>query len=266
MKPYKPLLLILTLVYALSAVAQDTTYFDNVWNPTTAAKAYFYRTKAKKDGVWQVSDHYVTGIVQMTGTYTDDSLKVRQGEFVYQDTVGHVFHRHIYVNGKSEGPDLWYYPDGKMQIKGQYSNNKKTGEWLGYYPDGKLSARAAYDTGRQVSMVAYNEDGSENGSVTVFMRDAAYPGGQTEYMRFLNHNLRYPDKAVKRNIEGIVVVAFKISKEGKISDIAIAQSVDKLLDNEALRVMRLMPDWMPAIMGGVLTEAYPRQPVVFKFQ
>ena len=264
MKTHKPLILLVAVVCTLPALAQVTIYYNRSWRDTTRAAAWFLRTRVKKDSLWQVADYYHSGSLSMTGAFADEAFHRPEGEFVWYDDNGVVFRRRGYSHGKADGPDLYLYPEGKPQVKGQYSNNKRTGEWLGYYPDGKLSGKAVYDTGRQVSMIAYNEDGSENGAINKFFQDAEYPGGQKEYMKFLNENLHYPNRAARRKIEGTVVIRFKVSKEGKVSDITVDQSVEETLDKEAIRVIEMMPDWRPAVRGGAPIDTSPMQPVVFK--
>jgi protein TonB len=265
MKP-RSLLFIAALCSVFTALAQDTIYYNAGWKTTTRDKASYFRTKEKKDSLWQVTDHFIKGPVQMTGAYADDSFHINQGEFSWFDEKGVVSHRCTYVNGKLEGPESYYYPNGKMKVAGQNKADKQAGEWTGYYLNGKSSGKARYDTGRQVSATFYNEDGSRNKEISVFLKDSQYPGGMPKYLRFLNKTLRYPDSAVAHNIEGIVIVNFKVSKEGMVSAFKIDQAVDKYLDAEALRVLKLMPDWEPAIMGGIPSDSYHRQPVVFRLQ
>ncbi|WP_431213674.1 TonB family protein [Puia sp. P3] len=263
MQTLKPFLVLIFLVYTITAAAQDTTYFDKSWKQTIATNAAYFRTKTRNNDLWQVTDHFLTGAPQMTGVYTDDSFHIQQGEFSWYSDKGIITHQCTFQKGKEEGQESFYYPDGKLRVKGQNSNNKKTGEWRGYYQNGKLSGKAVYDTGRQVSGSFYNENGSRNKFVKEFERQAEYPGGPPQFLRFLNKTLRYPDSAVVHETEGIVIVDFKVSKEGKVENPHVSQSVDKYLDEEALRVMRLMQDWIPAIFGGVTSDDFKRQPVVF---
>jgi protein TonB len=90
-----------------------------------------------------------------------------------------------------------------------------------------------------------------------------YPGGPPQFLQFLNKTLRYPDTAINHEIQGMVIVGFNVTKEGKVTDLKVIRSVDKSLDGEALRVMRLMSDWEPEIMGGILCDSYHSQPIVF---
>ena len=75
-----------------------------------------------------------------------------------------------------------------------------------------------------------------------------FPGGITEFMKWLTKNLRYPEQARSNKIQGKVVVSFIVNKDGSISSPTVQKSVDPLLDREALRVIRMMPHWKPGIM------------------
>lgn len=249
-----------------SALAQDTVYYNRLWKETTADQAAYFRIRVRSAQGWDVTDHWLSGKTQMSGAYSDDSCHVKTGEFVYFDTTGIANHRITYANGKQNGPETYYYPDGHPRMTGNNKDDDANGEWLGYYPSGKLSGKAQYKKGKQVSAIFYQEDGSPNKSIKEFMRESEYPGGVAQWLRFLNKTLRYPDSAVVYEIQGTVIVDFMISKEGKASNFHVTQSVNKDLDAEALRVMNLMPDWIPAIAGGILTESYKRQPIVFKLQ
>jgi protein TonB len=102
--------------------------------------------------------------------------------------------------------------------------------------------------------------------ITEFRRDSEFPGGIPQWFRFLNKTFRYPDSAVVYEIQGTVVIGFMVSKDGKVHDLRIVQSVNKYLDEEALRVMGQTPDWQPAIVGGIISDSYKRQPIDFKLQ
>ncbi len=77
-----------------------------------------------------------------------------------------------------------------------------------------------------------------------------FPGGDAACMRFLSRNIRYPSAAVSQKITGCVVVQFIVEPDGKLTDIRVRSGVNPQLDNEALRVVRLMPDWEPGLQSG----------------
>lgn len=74
---------------------------------------------------------------------------------------------------------------------------------------------------------------------------SAYPGGQEAMLAFLADNIKYPEEAAKKDIQGRVVVTFVVDKDGTVTEPKIAHSVHELLDAEALRVVSLMPKWTP---------------------
>ncbi len=264
----KPLyfLAILLGTSALTAAAQDTTYFDLFWHPSDIQHARYFRTSTKTSAGRQVVDHWLDGKVQMTGGYADDSMKVQVGEFVFYDTAGAVEHRCVFVDGKENGPETFYYPNGQIRMTGSMKDGKFDRGWTGFYSSGKLAGKANYKAGEQTRGVFYNEDGSPNGMVTKFYTESEYPGGIPRWTYFLNKHLFYPDSAIKYNIEGTVIITFKVSKDGEASDFTVDQSVDPYLDAEALRVMKLSVKWEPAVYGGVFCDSYKRQPIVFKLE
>ena len=74
-----------------------------------------------------------------------------------------------------------------------------------------------------------------------------FPGGMTELTKFIQENMRYPKKAIKKGIEGRVICQFTIKKDGSISteNITIIRSPHKLLNKEAIRLIKKMPKWKP---------------------
>ena len=100
----------------------------------------------------------------------------------------------------------------------------------------------------------------------IFCQESGYPGGVTAWLQFLNKNLHCPDAAVNREFQGMVIVQFMVSKEGKTSDLNVIQSAGKDLNDEAIRVIKKSGDWEPAVNGGTAVNAYKTQPVVFRLE
>ena len=72
-----------------------------------------------------------------------------------------------------------------------------------------------------------------------------YPGGMNALMSFLSDNIIYPNEAEEKGIEGRVLITFIIEKNGSISNVEVAESVNPLLDKEAVRVVKTMKKWIP---------------------
>ena len=73
----------------------------------------------------------------------------------------------------------------------------------------------------------------------------SFPGGEQELLNFIHKNTLYPAESRKQHIEGKVYVQFMIDTEGFVTKIKVLQSVDPLLDKEAIRVISSMPKWKP---------------------
>jgi len=99
-------------------------------------------------------------------------------------------------------------------------------------------------------MLVHAQDHVKAGfGVTVVQTQPQFPGGEDSLMSFLKTNLRYPEEARLAWIQGRVFVGFLVEHTGKIKDIRILSSVNPQLDDEALRVAHLMPDWIPGMIG-----------------
>lgn len=94
--------------------------------------------------------------------------------------------------------------------------------------------------------------------------DPSFKGGKKALDAFLQKTMTYPTEAVLDKIEGKVLVEFTVTKKGKIKNATINKSLYKLLDEEALRVMQQMPDWIPATQDSKTIEKRVVMPIEFK--
>lgn len=90
-----------------------------------------------------------------------------------------------------------------------------------------------------------------------------YKGGYDAMIQYLKKNINYPDSAIKKRIEGTVFVQFVVSKTGKISKVKILRSIGYGCDEEAVRVVSAMPDWIPARGEGEAITSMFQIPVKF---
>ena len=91
-----------------------------------------------------------------------------------------------------------------------------------------------------------------------------YPGGAVEFLKWLTRNLRYPAVAKARKTQGRVVAVFYVETDGSITGIKITQSLSAECDQEALRVLRLMPKWQPGVYHDQPCRTKVCIPIVFK--
>lgn len=93
-----------------------------------------------------------------------------------------------------------------------------------------------------------------------------YPGGDSELMKFISSNLKYPTIAAENGIEGRAVIRFVVTKEGNISEVQVVRSLDPSCDKEAIRVVKMMPKWVPGKQNGRNVPVYYTLPVLFRLQ
>jgi len=79
-----------------------------------------------------------------------------------------------------------------------------------------------------------------------------YTGGQEALTEFINNNVKYPENAQKKGIQGKVFVQFVIEIDGSVSNVKVAKGVNPELDKEAIRVVESMPKWKPGKQRGEL--------------
>lgn len=89
-----------------------------------------------------------------------------------------------------------------------------------------------------------------------------FPGGNSAFTKFIEENVRYPD--TESDIQGRVIVTFKVEIDGSLSDIKVVRGLAPEFDEEALRVVKMMPKWVPARTGGKTTGVRYNIPISFK--
>lgn len=94
----------------------------------------------------------------------------------------------------------------------------------------------------------------------------SFPGGLSALMNYLSSNIKYPVIAEENSIQGRVVVQFVVGKDGHISDVRVAKSVDPSLDKEAVRVVKGMPKWIPGKQDGQAVTVRYTLPVTFRLR
>lgn len=90
-----------------------------------------------------------------------------------------------------------------------------------------------------------------------------FPGGADAMEHFIKANLKYPTAAKEKNIQGKVYVSFIVEKDGSISEVVVRRGVHPLLDDEAVRVIKMMPNWKPGSMRGRKVRVRHTIPITF---
>ena len=101
---------------------------------------------------------------------------------------------------------------------------------------------------------------------TVIEKMPQFPEGEKALLDFIGRNLKYPIVACENRIQGKVIVRFVVSKTGKITNIEVLRSLDPDLDKEAVRVIKMLPDWIPGEQNREKVSVYYTLPISFKLQ
>lgn len=89
-----------------------------------------------------------------------------------------------------------------------------------------------------------------------------FPGGIKACEQFIKENLRYPDTG--SDVQGRVIVSFMVERDGSLSDIKVVRGLDPAFDEEALRVVKMMPKWSPGATDGKISVMRYTIPIIFK--
>ncbi|HKR07251.1 MAG TPA: energy transducer TonB [Bacteroidia bacterium] len=122
-----------------------------------------------------------------------------------------------------------------------------------------------------ISIPGFSQDDKIAGGVvleeTVYTQVEVMPqfsdGGDAELKNYLQNNLKYPVEAKEKKIKGTVFVSFVVDKTGKVRDAKILRGVGYGCDEEVLRILSTMPDWIPGKQKGVAVNVQYNLPVNF---
>lgn len=82
------------------------------------------------------------------------------------------------------------------------------------------------------------------------VEDAQFPGGHEKLNDYISLNLAYPEPATVRHVEGAVIVTFTVDTAGAAHNPKVRKGLGNGCDEEALRLVRTMPQWQPARLNG----------------
>jgi TonB family protein len=119
-----------------------------------------------------------------------------------------------------------------------------------------------HTSGSQTSTVSSNETLPSDVYVVV-EEMPAYPGGDNSLMEFVYKNIVYPKEAKDKNIQGRVICRFTVKTDGTVNNVSVLHGVDPSLDNEAIRVLKLLSGWKPGMQGGKPVNVWYSVPITF---
>lgn len=222
---------------------QDTLFYDEM-NRKIDSFTNCYRYSIKEydkidtNKVWERSYYKENGQIASEYFYSPYSKKIPQGKF-----------QELYINGQTH-------------LEGYFENGYRDSVLFSFWENGKMKRKDIYKKGKLLEGTVWDSGGNET-EYFDFEVPAKFPGGEYKRMKFLTKNIEYPVGARDNGIQGTVYVGFTIETDGTFSDIKIIQGINEELDNEAIRVIKLMPNWIPGYLDGEIVRTNFCHPIRF---
>jgi len=211
--------------------------------------------------------------LKVSGFYDANKKDSTWTEYKYS---GNLISQGSYLNDFKSGTWSYYFQnsiDQRIHAKGDFLNGKRMGIWNIYNLKGKLTQHYDFDTKKITKMNISDSispilitDGQYK-SLMFVDKMASYKNGEEAMFKFLGTNVRYPSEAKSLNKQGTVYISFNIDENGKTSDYKIVRSVHQSLDDEAMRVVKLMANnWMPASFEGEYVSVKYNLPIRYQLR
>lgn len=98
---------------------------------------------------------------------------------------------------------------------------------------------------------------------TIVEEQPTFPGGTDALLKFLGDNIKYPPVAKQAGISGTVILSFLVEKDGSISNVKVIHGIGGGCNEEAIRVVSMMPKWSPGKQRGKAVRTQFQIPLVF---
>ena len=258
-------------------------YVQKIFYPDTKTLTHFVTYKDEKltikNGPYK--EFWDDGEPASEGVYMNDN---RVGEWT--NYTGKFASKGKYINGVRSG--LWITRDsaGNKTATYNYLNDKLHGNFKKWSSDGTLVREGNYIEGKIDWEKSYSDKMEDNDNTMpeeLFKRVDVQPFfkspncdnlppenrkqcSDTEMLKFVYSNIKYPSKARELGIEGMVIVQFVVEKDGSISNVRSRRGICKEMKDECLRIVNSMPAWSPGYQKGKPVRVQFNLPVKFKLE
>lgn len=148
--------------------------------------------------------------------------------------------------------------------KGAYTDGLKEGIWKGRYADDSYTYEERYEKDECKGGAA-----TSNGKTLAYdeaMKAPEFQGGQQGMYEFLGNTIRYPADAQRKNISGKVFLSFTVCTDGSLCDFELIKGGHPSINQEAMRVVKKMPNWKPGVQRGEPVRIKYNLPVSFQLE
>jgi TonB family protein len=260
------------IIYLGASYAQDTAdcYFDEQLQLTSKKNASYNGRLIQQDGKWESFAYYSNGTILFHGFFKDKKLTEKEGEYTlyfpngirrvvtyFDDNKIDSIFTSWYANGNRSDSGLmrgnikeglWktWYTGGAVESEGNYINGSPDGIWHWYHNNGSPATVETYKNRKLNDLACFDTLGNNTGSnCRIDMKPC--PEKALSFDQFVVDNMIYPEKALKRGIEGTVNFEFFITKEGRLTRINFLNETNALLQDEVVKFLKSIPKWEPAV-------------------
>lgn len=215
--------------------------------PDGAVRQNKIYSNGKSNGAYL--EYYNSGKLRAEGNYTNGKIR---GEWKRYYESGAILCTSK-IDDQGSGSFNSLYQNGSTWETGEFVKDSKTGFWAVYNENGQKIENK--DCGPEtIDNLKINEvlfdkayilgDLKDNNIIEYPEKDARFIGGLTALSDYIVNNLNYPEKAIKKNVQGKVIISFVVETDGSISNVEVIEG-HKLLRQESIRIVQSMPKWYP---------------------
>lgn len=124
----------------------------------------------------------------------------------------------------------------------------------------------SFPSDSEIRVEMEEQPGIPDSVFTIVEQMPEFPGGKEAFSQFIAKHIKYPQSLVEQGVEGNVYIRFIVHSNGALSSFQVLRSPNPELSKEGLRLMKLMPNWVPGKNMGKNVPVYYIVPVRFKLQ
>ena len=268
--------LFLLLVFTLVGKSQEKIFYNqngDVVSNFQEAKYYKITLQNMPDSNhFKIKAYFKSGIIKSEVDYlVSDSKLNNKNEFTYLDWFHILDHqkdinRLLRVTDNKVLPYLDWFNKLVLHKNINRFFEVVDGKVLTYYESGKLKRNDLFTNNNLINGKCYNQNGKEIAHFDYEVKPR-FKNGEDSLKHFIGKHIYYPTSAGESSIQGKVIVAFVVEKDGSLSSFKVLRSLDPEFDKIALDAVKLTTKkWNPGLLDGEPSNFITVIPVSFRLE
>lgn len=228
-----------------SASASFIKHFLIETKDSTKAEVNYFDLKGNCTGHWTYSNYKKGEYNGMVWQRYDSTLTLK--------------FKCSYLDGLQVGDDSGWHKNQVLRYVKSYTLGELNNVSY-WYPSGAMKRKAKIDEEVPVEDVCFDEKGKKI-KCEPWNQRANFPGGEQDFIQFIQKKFKYPKAMLEAGESGSVEIRFVVEKDGTLSNFKIIKSSNPLFEEEALRVLKLSPKWIPGYVDGEPVRSYRILPI-----